>query len=355
MSPQDNKYDNNKLLFAVCGLVVAGAAGLAIIAGAMANRDASTTTTRTPVTPAVHERVSARRTPVAPPEIEESNVAPVVEETTAAPAPEPIAGVETPVFDIDPDADLIAEGLGAYHAREFGRAAAYLGAECERRPDNAWTRYMHGLSLWKSGRADAAADAMVRATELNPESIKAWVNLSRIQNYRGGFDAALAAADAALALQTDDTTALFLRGRSLRNLGRIDEAIDSLEQSLAVDADNGFAGNLLGLTFIEQARFEDAARVLERAAVTEPEVAYIQNNLGMALEHVGRGVEAVAAYGRGVELDAAYTRAATNLARLEAAVGSTPVVLEDETVELAATVEEAPRGAAVRAQSGLMP
>lgn len=296
---QDEGKSHARLLLAVAGLVVAGAALVALLAGSRTDQGAGQASRSDPVAePASYDKSPQAIEPTIP--------------ATATPA--------EPGFQVDPAEDFVARAQELYQARDYDGAAAYLTVEIGARPQRAWTHYMLGLALWKSGRLDEAASVMQESAKLDPGSIKTWLNLSRIQNDRGEPAAALEAAGSVLAIDPQAPSALYLQGRSLRNLGRIDEACASLAKCIELDPDHGHARNLLGLTLLEQGRAAEAVPLLERAASLAPEVAYIQNNLGMALELVGRGPEAVAAYRRAVEIEA-EGKAATNLARLEPTLG----------------------------------
>ena len=181
---------------------------------------------------------------------------------------------------------------------------------------------------------------MQRAAELNDRSVKTFVNLARIQNDRGEFESALQSSDAALALDGQDPSALFLRGRSLNNLGRTEPAIEALEQSLALDADNGYVHNLLGLIYLGQGDVDRAVPVLTRAAESVPGVAYVHNNLGMALELSDRPFEAISAYARAAQLDPQHEKATLNLARMNARHPDVPA-------EIPPGVEDEPRVASI--------
>ena len=311
MTPANNQPDS-KLLLSVAALVVAGVIGITLIAGLSMDEQVAEVEPAEPSydpAPVLFERprvapaTTAGFTPVVDPMDETSE--------TNESEMEPQAG-----FMIDPDADLVQRGLESYEGREFDRAAAYFEAEAETRPDGAWVRYMLALSLWKSGAVDEAEQAMQDAAELDPSSIRSFVNLARIRNDLGSHDAALDAARTALEIDGVSATALFVEGRSLMNLGRYDEAVAALEASLERDPDNGHARNMLGLTLIRRGTPEQALPHLEQAARQLPQLAYVHNNRGMALELCGRAAEAVAAYRAGAELDPTHVRVAANLARL---------------------------------------
>ena len=350
MTPVNQQHDDTKILLTVAGVVVAGAAGLAFFAG-MGETDTQAT------------RAEARQ--VAPAAVAD---APIVAEEAAQPAvffgsgtdlpssdgltgtasldklggstvTAALDGVseETPeVFEIGPGEDLIAEGLKAWNSADYGRAAAYFGAQSEARESDAWANYMTGLSLWKSGRADEAVVAMERAAELDPTFIRTPINLSRIQNDRGDYEQALTAALSAVAIDPNSPQARFLEGRSLNNLDRRDEAIAALQASIDLSDTNGYVHNLLGLVLLAQGDSEQAADILERAADLEPNVAFVHNNLGMALEHCGEREAARVAYRRAVDVNGAYQKAVRNLARLEPV---TPASSDESVAEAVPNLE----------------
>jgi tetratricopeptide (TPR) repeat protein len=323
MIREETKHEERRALRLVAGLVIAGIAGIALLAGWSAMRDAQAVAVE--IAPAERDtlRDTAEHVPVPLPADE-------IADPLALPA-------------IDRDRDPMAAGLEAWNARDHALAAAYFTAAAEAAPEGARAHYLLGLSLWKAGRADEAVVAMERAAALDGTSIKTWVNLSRIENDRGAFGDALVAARAALALDTENAEALFLEGRSLRNLGHRDEAIDALERSVAIDPANGYAQNLLGLTLLEQGSEDEAAAVLMRAAELVPGVAYVHNNLGMALERSGSMAEAADAYRAAVAASGGHALAAAHLARIEPLVGESETTVAPLVAESHEESSDTPR------------
>jgi tetratricopeptide (TPR) repeat protein len=333
--------EDTKILFAVAGFVVLGAVAIAVVGGMSLDRqsDAEEVATTPPsreiaTLPATFERdVPLFDVPLVP---EPEEIAEVTEIETVEPAP----------FTVQSGEDYIARGLETYRAREFDKASAYFRAAAEERPDRAWTHYMLGLALWKDGRYEEAAVEMERSAELDGGSVKTFVNLSRIQNDRGDPEAALQAADAALAFDPESADALFVQGRSLAGLGSHDEAIAAFDRAIEKEPDHAFAHNLLGLTLLETGEVDSALEAFRIAAEVKPDVAYIQNNLGMALERAGDPAEAVEVYRVAVGLDPDHEKAAANLARLEPTVVEIDVVesviAEDSVAEAMEIAEAAP-------------
>ena len=205
--------EDTKILLSVAGFVVAGAIGIAVVGALSLDGQRDTDAVAVTTSP---ERVEVDpvtfTAPVPSYDVPGSRI-------TAAetiPSADVDAGVvgEQP-FEVQPGEDYVTRGLETYHAREFDKAAAYFSAAADERPGRAWTHYMLALSLWKSGSLDDAVVEMERSAEIDGGSVKTFVNLARIQNDRGDFEAALDAAGVAVADDPDSAEALFLEGRSL--------------------------------------------------------------------------------------------------------------------------------------------
>lgn len=316
MTPQ-NKNSDWKLLLGIGGSLVAAVVLIATLARIGAGWE---------------EREAIAAKPANSPIVTVEEAAPPEE----VPAPvEQVAEETADPFPIDPDADLVAMGRTAYANREWDAAAAYWRAEVDDNPDGAYGHYMLGLSLWKGGRLDEAVAALTTAGELNPQSVKSFINLSRVLNERGDYDSALEAAEAARLIDPEHPQALYLQARSLRNLGRIDDAVAALDQALAFDPEYGHAWNLLGLIDIHRGRAADAAVSLRNAATLEPGIAYINANFGRALELSGRYAEAADAFRAALDADPEHPSAALCLARVQAMA-----VQQEPAVAVATGVEE---------------
>lgn len=327
---------DTKLLAGVAGAVVAGAAAIALLGGIAADRQAADATDPRPVV--VDDRTNSEAPDTLPGAVALTDGGPAIEFASfPGTTNEDVAARIPDAFSIDPDVDPVEAGLQHWNARQYREASSYFAEAAERRPGRAWTHYILALSQWKAGDPDAAVDSMQIAMELDTEWIKPPVNLSRIQNDREQYEEALDAARIALAITDSDGEALFLEGRSLRNLGRRDEAVASLRRSVESAPDGGHALNLLGLTLLELDRETEAVPVLESAVEILADVSYVHNNLGMAYERCGRRHEAVAQYRAAVDLSGAEGAAASNLARLDPEGASAPIVDGPaESVEVAA-------------------
>ena len=238
--------------------------------------------------------------------------------TTAA-LPDGMQPVTTLAAPPTPEETRLAwrEGVSLYESSDFDAASQRLKVASTGRPDDAYTQYLFGLALWKSGHLEESEAALLRSSQLNEGSEKTFVNLARVRLERKDAQGALEAADRALTLKPGSAQALHQRGRALDTLNRGDEARDTLQQARMADPGNGYIANTLGYLLLRQGRTEEAIVELESARESLPEVAYVRNNLGVAYERRGAIDKAIVEFQAAVQAGDPDGRAGESLARLE--------------------------------------
>jgi tetratricopeptide (TPR) repeat protein len=112
------------------------------------------------------------------------------------------------------------------------------------------------------------------------------VGESRAASERGEHRAALAAAEAAVALDANNAQALLAQGRADFELKQLEAAERALVRSIDVDPANADARNLLGLVYLEQGRSREALAAFQEAATLAPDLEAIRHNLERARERV---------------------------------------------------------------------
>jgi Flp pilus assembly protein TadD len=210
----------------------------------------------------------------------------------------------------------LREGVALFESRDYAGASTRLRPAAAGRPDDAYSHYLLGLSLWKSGEPEPAKQALERAALLDDRSPKIWVNLARVRLELDEVPGALEAADRALALDALSADALHQRGRALARLNRSGEAIELLRRAHEAAPHNGYIANTLGYYLIQLGRAEEAVPLLEAAREQLPGVPYVRNNLGVAYERTGRLHDAVTEYRAAVDAGDSAGKAALSLARL---------------------------------------
>ena len=213
------------------------------------------------------------------------------------------------------------EGVALFDGRDYEQANARLQIVVDARPSDAYAHYLHGLSLWKSGRLTEAEDALTVSSSLDGNQPKCWINLARVRMQRDDFSGALKAADQALTLDPGSADALHQRGRALAGEGRNDEALEALQQARTADPENGYIANTLGHFLLTAGRVDEAVPHLEAARDRLPEVAFVRNNLGVAYERQGDLDRAVEEYRAAVQGGDSDGKSGASLARLEPIVG----------------------------------
>ncbi len=204
----------------------------------------------------------------------------------------------------------------AYFERRYEEAGDMFGIYTDEHPANAWGFYMLGLSEWKAGDNDAAAEAFAFALEIKPDHTKSLINYGRVLLEQGRMDEAKAQIKLALAANPGNTAATRVLGRIQHNQGLLEEAAASYLAVLQAKENDAWSLNNLGLILIEQGRYEEALPVLAKAVQIEPGVACFQNNLGAALERNGHFAASGEAYAAALEADSDYEKADISLARV---------------------------------------
>lgn len=105
--------------------------------------------------------------------------------------------------------------------------------------------------------------------------------------WRGRLDEALAAFEAAIALEPDNAQAHNKRGVVLAEKGMLDEAKLEFERALALDPKYASAMSNLGNTFREKNMLDEAAELYKMALTIDPDHATAHHNLGVVYKQMG--------------------------------------------------------------------
>jgi protein O-GlcNAc transferase len=231
-----------------------------------------------------------------------SNPAPL---QAAAPVPRP-----------DPAAVALAQTLrqahSAYQKGALADAERLCAYALALQPEHFDALFLLGVVAARTGRADAAAQALARAVAVKSDHVDARVNLGVMLDRLGRHGEALAAYDHALALAPEYAEAWFNRGNALRDLQRPGEAMDSIARAIALKPRLAEAHNNLGTLLREAKRNDEALAAFDRALAVNPGYADAHNNRGVTLRELGRPAEALAAYDRALAIDPRSIGAHTN-------------------------------------------
>ena len=215
-------------------------------------------------------------------------------------------------------ADAWKEGVALYDSGDYSGAIVPLQIAADGLPDEPYTQYLFGLSLWKVGEFDSAERALRTASDLNPDSLKTWINLARVRLDNDDAQGALTAADAALALDA--------RLGRCPAPARAGPRRPETQRRRAGDAGAGPPARSRQWIRRQYARLPAAAKrpgrrctflISKRRATACRKIAYVRNNLGVAYERSGDMVRAVDEYRAAVEAGDSGGKALASIGRLQ--------------------------------------
>jgi Flp pilus assembly protein TadD len=275
--------------------------------------------------PQVSQRgTAAQAAPVAVTPSEKANTAPVVAEPFAATtADDVIAGtVSTPeameVADATPSEPVTyRDAEAAFLAGDYALASDMFTDYAKDHPGNAWGHYMLGLSQRRAGDLAASESAFLACLAIDPDHVKALVNLGRVRLDDDRAAEAEEVCGRAVSIDPENVDAQRTLARALHTQGRRDEALAAYDTALSIDPSDAWSLNNKGLILIEEERFAEAAESLTAACAADDTRAVFHNNLGVALERTGAFADAEQQYAAALAIDAAYGKAAVSLARVE--------------------------------------
>lgn len=148
-----------------------------------------------------------------------------------------------------------------------------------------------GVCRMLLGDGKGAVVALQRATQLRPNAVSYWINLSRAYSSVQEYTSATAAARRAVGLDANDGGARLALGRSLAGLGAETEALGHLAAALATAPDNAeLAGEVADVAFLCKA-FELAEAQYRAALAARPDLRQAWLGLGGLLERLNRNGE----------------------------------------------------------------
>lgn len=165
-----------------------------------------------------------------------------------------------------------------------------------------------------SARARTAYEEVVRRWPDRPETADALNNLGNLERDAGRPTEALAAFDAALALQSNHVAARNGRALALQAAGRVDEAERELATALAIDPAAATTHSNLGNLYFRRDEVARARDAYLAAVRLDPDHADAHNNLGSAYFRLGERALAEREYRTALRLDPRSAGAQRNLA-----------------------------------------
>jgi tetratricopeptide (TPR) repeat protein len=161
-----------------------------------------------------------------------------------------------------------------------------------------------------------------------PKTKEQWVQEGRAAARAGRFQEALAAYEAAIALDPNLGYAHFGRGEALRVLNRLEEALLAFERAIQLSPQDAAPYRHKGYVLNALKRSSEAFSALEYAIRLDPAQAGAYVGIGEALQGIQRPADALAAYDRALALDPRLGDAVIGKGAVLSTLGQYPQALE---------------------------
>ena len=173
-----------------------------------------------------------------------------------------------------------------------GDAVPLLESSAAARPTDGHVHYNLGLAYKNLSDSASATRHFLRATELLPDDVDAFVALANMQRLDGKLDLAMGSYRTGLALAPDNIGArkglsavLNQMGVEKNKAGFVDDAIELMRESIDLDPDNAEALMNLGIIFEQVGRTNDALAAIRSAIEVKPNFANAHYQLAHLLDH----------------------------------------------------------------------
>lgn len=193
------------------------------------------------------------------------------------------------------------EAFRLFRSGRLGPAVRLLRELAGHLPGDFDVRHLLGAALVNQGRVHDGISALQQATELNPRSPAAWVNLASAHQLAGDLSQTIAAFERALALVPGHSETHHRLCLALMAAGQGEDA-STRAQSFAADHPNSDSALVtLALVLTDLRRTEEAIDAYRRALAIRPANTLALANLGFTLGMVRRYPEAATVLARLVD------------------------------------------------------
>ncbi len=211
-------------------------------------------------------------------------------------------------------ADTLLTALDHHRSGRLAEASAIYEALLAREPGEGRALYLSGLLHLSAGRLRLAAERLAAATDVLPHHAGAHLNLARARLGLRQPEAALPAADRAVALEPNEPEPHFVLGTALNALGRAEAAIAPLREAIALAPGHAAAHLNLGNAWTDLDRLDEAERECRAALALDPSLVEAHASLAFVLTAMGRLDEAVDACDEAIALQPEFAQAQWNRA-----------------------------------------
>jgi tetratricopeptide (TPR) repeat protein len=165
-----------------------------------------------------------------------------------------------------------------------------------------YSYFRAGITSLRANDPQGAEQGYRKALALNPENVKAHVDLAYLLLNRGAIEEGLTHVNEALRLDPNNVEARFNLGLAMLLQKKPGDAAAQFEKVIGIEPDYAEAHYRLGVLLAEQKKVEEALSHLFKAAELRPDHGETQFNLGVLLAEQGRLDEAVTHYATAAQL-----------------------------------------------------
>ncbi len=171
-------------------------------------------------------------------------------------------------LDRDPGSVEALGGLVATLAqqKQNPRAIARIQQQIGRLPERAPFHYMLGQMYVGANDMENAEKSLMRATELDPKGLDAFLLLAAVQSSRGSVDSAVRLYERNIQSDPRDVRSYILLGSLEENRSKLDRARQLYERALQTSPDHPLAANNLAYLLLEHGGNVDVALSLAQVA-----------------------------------------------------------------------------------------
>lgn len=181
---------------------------------------------------------------------------------------------------------------------------------------NAEALFLLGAILRAKGNNEAAKNALRSAVEIDPEIIDAWVILGDLQAETGDSDAYIYF-DNALAIDSNNISALHSKAYYLQNNGQIPNALVLYQKIHAIDSTYAEAYLNAGILHLKLEQHQKAFEEFDHLTNIYPDLSLAFYYRAISYELMGQNEEALADYKKCLSLDPSFVKAEEAIRAME--------------------------------------
>jgi protein O-mannosyl-transferase len=197
------------------------------------------------------------------------------------------------------------------------------------REDVPLAYHNRGLTYYRAGRFDRAAEDFDKALELKPDDIDAYCSLGMVYLNIGIPDKAIESFDKAIALKPTYFMAYNNRGLVFMQTGRLDKALQDYEKAIALNPAADQVYYNLGVFYSRPGLFNKAIENYNKAISINPKYADAYSNGGLSYAIIGQYDKAMDYFDKAISLNQFSAVAYSNRAELYRKRGDTVHSLAD--------------------------